>query len=98
MPDTAHVSIPADVAERFTDTWCGALTGDVAAALNCAEVEVLADLLCALGAHQAASEWIDAHAEDDTPGDDHYGEPVPDEVSLVVDGYRWSPELASPTT
>ncbi|WP_433855112.1 hypothetical protein [Streptomyces kronopolitis] len=39
------VTIPAETARAFTDTWCGKLTSDVAAALNCVEVETLAELL-----------------------------------------------------
>ncbi|UQA91221.1 hypothetical protein [Streptomyces halobius] len=85
MADT--VTIPADVAHAFTNAWCGRLTSDVAAALNCAEVETLAELLRA-GAEQAADEWIDAHADGDEPGEEHFQGPVPDEVPLAADGYR----------
>ncbi|MDL5199583.1 hypothetical protein [Streptomyces sp. ALI-76-A] len=90
MADT--VTIPADVAHAFTDTWCCRLTSDVAAALNCAEVETLAELLRAFGAEQAADEWIDAHADGDEPGEEHFQGPVPDEVSFAADGYRCTPD------
>lgn len=91
VADPSTVTIPADVAERFTDTWCGALTADVATALNCVEVDVLAELLRALGAEQAADEWTAAHAEADTPGDDHFQGPVPAAVSFDCDAHHWRP-------
>ncbi|WP_405657744.1 hypothetical protein [Streptomyces sp. NBC_00079] len=102
MTDSEHldpgasqpVNIPADVARDFADTWCGVLTADIAARLNCEEVDVLADLLRALGAEQAADEWIDAHAVDDEPGDAHYQEGQTDEAWVSADAYRWSPDLA----
>lgn len=84
-------TIPADIAERFTDTWCGALGLDIGPRLNCAEAETLAELLRALGAEQAADEWMQAHAESDALGDDHFEGTVPAEVSLTTDGARWSP-------
>lgn len=86
------VTIPADIAERFTDTWCGKLTADLATDLGCAEIDTLAGLLRALGAEQAADEWVEAHAEGDELGDDHFEGTVPDEVSLAADGARWSPD------
>ncbi|MEH0433908.1 hypothetical protein QBB34_47965 [Streptomyces stelliscabiei] len=90
MADT--VSIPAEVAHAFTDAWCTTvITSDVAAALGCVEVDALADLLCALGAEQAAAEWTDAHAQDDEPNDRHFQGTVPMDASLAVDGMRWSP-------
>lgn len=89
MADT--VTIPADVAHAFTDTWCGLVTADLATSLGCAETDTLADLLRALGAEQAAAEWEQAHAEGDEPSDDHHQGPVPAEASLAADGARWSP-------
>ncbi|MGC9540192.1 hypothetical protein [Streptomyces sp. UG1] len=89
--DTQTVTIPADVAEQFADTWCGRLTDDVGPILNCDEVEALAALLRALGAEQAADEWIDTHAQGDEPGDDHFQGPVPAEVSFDCDAARWRP-------
>ncbi|MEI5520693.1 hypothetical protein WB388_08765 [Streptomyces brasiliscabiei] len=86
------VTIPADIAEHFTDTWCGALGFDIGPRLNCAEVETLAELLRALGAEQAADEWVGAHAEGDSPGDDHFEGTVPAEASLTADGARWIPD------
>jgi hypothetical protein len=94
MADT--VTIPADVAHAFADTWCGGLTDEIATALGCVEADTLAALLRALGAEQAADEWLDAHASGDEPGDDHYWAPVPDAVSLATDGYRWNPSLTDP--
>lgn len=91
MTASDTIAIPADVAEAFADTWCGKVTADLAAELGCAEVDTLADLLRALGAEQAADEWIDAHAEADDPSDDHFQGPVPAEVTLAVDGYRSTP-------
>ncbi|MEU9671793.1 hypothetical protein AB0E25_41080 [Streptomyces bobili] len=95
MADT--VSIPSHVAEAFTDAWCStAITSDVAARLGCIEADTLADLLRALGAQQAADEWIDAHAEDDEPNDRHFQGTVPADASLAADGMHWSPAPADP--
>ncbi|MGW1966376.1 hypothetical protein ACWCPD_39685 [Streptomyces sp. NPDC001935] len=90
-PFTAQqIIIPASVGHEFADTWCGTLTLDVAQQLNCDEAEVLAALLRALGAHQAADEWIDAHALIDEPADRHYRDPAtPDTDS--PDAFRWYP-------
>lgn len=93
MADT--VSIPAEVAHAFTDVWCTTvITSDVAAALGCAEVDALADLLRALGAEQAAAEWTDAHAQHDEANDRHFQGTVPVDASLAVDGMRWRPTPA----
>ncbi|TLS45796.1 hypothetical protein FE633_13645 [Streptomyces montanus] len=93
MADT--VSIPADVAHAFAEAWCDStITADVAASLGCTEVDALADLLRALGAEQAADEWVDAHAKDDDPGDGHFQGTVPEDVSLTADAMRWSPDPA----
>ncbi|MDG9709777.1 hypothetical protein [Streptomyces sp. DH10] len=93
MADT--VSIPADVADAFTDAWCTTvITSDVAASLGCTEVDALADMLRALGAEQAADEWTDAHAQDDEPNDRHFRGTVPADASLASDGMRWSPDPA----
>ncbi|MGK5697756.1 hypothetical protein ACSNOJ_33530 [Streptomyces sp. URMC 128] len=93
MADT--VSIPADVADAFTDAWCTtAIASDVAASLRCTEVDALADLLRALGAEQAAAEWTDAHAQDDEPNDRHFQGTVPADASLAADGMHWSPSPA----
>jgi hypothetical protein len=90
MADT--VSIPADIADAFTDAWCTTvITSDVAASLGCTEVDALTDLLRALGAEQAADEWTDAHAQDDEPNDPHFQETVPVDASLAADGMHWSP-------
>lgn len=89
MADT--VGIPADVAHAFTDAWCTTvITSDVAASLGCTEVDTLADLLRALGAEQAAAEWIDAHAQDDEPNDRHFQGTVPADASLAADAMHWS--------
>ncbi|WP_435218749.1 hypothetical protein [Streptomyces sp. bgisy034] len=89
------VSIPADAAHAFTDAWCNdILTADIAATLGCTEVDALADLLRALGATQAADEWINAHGEDDEPGERHFRGTVPADASLAVDGMRWRPAPA----
>jgi hypothetical protein len=94
MADT--ISIPADVADAFTDAWCTTvITSDVAASLGCTEVDALTDLLRALGAEQAADEWTDAHAQDDEPNDRHFQGTVPADASLAADGMHWSPD--SPT-
>jgi hypothetical protein len=93
---TQPVTVPGAIARDFADTWCGGLTSSIATALNCAEVDVLADLLRALGADQAADEWIEEHADGDEPGDDHYQDPVPDAMSLATDGARWNPSLTDP--
>ncbi|MFF4548621.1 hypothetical protein ACFY1J_31045 [Streptomyces sp. NPDC001406] len=85
------VSIPAEVAHAFADTRCGALTENVAPALNCAELDALAGLLRALGAEQAADEWTAAHAEADSVGDDHFRGTVPAAVSFDCDAHRWRP-------
>jgi hypothetical protein len=97
MADT--VSIPSDVTEAFTDARCNSLvTSDVAASLGCTEAATLADLLRALGADQAAEEWIDAHAEADEPSERHFQGTVPADAALAADGMRWSPAPAGPRT
>lgn len=58
--------------KTFADVWAaGDLAGDVATLLTCTEVEVLACLLHAYGHAEAATAWIEAHAEGDDCGDDH---------------------------
>ncbi|MEU9191314.1 hypothetical protein AB0D14_43925 [Streptomyces sp. NPDC048484] len=89
MADT--VSIPPDVAQAFTGAWCNTATmSDVAASLRCTEADTLAGLLRAVGAEQAADEWIDAHAQDDEPNDRHFQGTVPADASLAADGMCWS--------
>ncbi|MDG9703799.1 hypothetical protein [Streptomyces sp. DH37] len=71
------ITIPADVAELFADTWGDQqLAYDIAGSLTCTEADVLAELLAALGAPDAADIWADAHADEDQPGDAHYREPA----------------------
>ncbi|MFE6098287.1 hypothetical protein ACFQ7M_41035 [Streptomyces massasporeus] len=90
MADT--VSIPADVADAFTNAWCTTvITSDFAACLGCTEVDALADLLRTLGAEQAADAWTDAHAQDDEPNDRHFQGTVPADASLAAEGMHWSP-------
>lgn len=54
--------------EVFAD---GEIADSVGTALNCSEVETLADLFRAAGCEDAAKVWIDCHAEGDDCGDDH---------------------------
>jgi hypothetical protein len=70
------------------------IPADIAASLGCTEVDALTDLLRALGAEQAADEWIDAHAEDDDPRDGHFQGTVPEDVSPAADGMSRSPDPA----
>ncbi|MWV51458.1 hypothetical protein GRS96_19500 (plasmid) [Rathayibacter sp. VKM Ac-2803] len=48
------------------------LAGDVAARLNCSEVDALAGLLRAAGRGEAANLWIAEHATDDDEGDAYH--------------------------
>lgn len=48
------------------------LADEVAARLNCVEVDALAQLLRTTGETGAADAWITAHATDDDEGDEHY--------------------------
>lgn len=48
------------------------LADEVAARLNCVEVDAPAQLLRATGKIGAADAWIVAHAVDDDEGDTHY--------------------------
>lgn len=54
----------------------GDLAADLAPQLSCVEVEALAGMLRALGEPAAADRWLDAHADQDDEGDEHYRSPV----------------------
>ncbi|WP_440711648.1 hypothetical protein [Herbiconiux sp. YIM B11900] len=71
---TVTESTPIDTATlaRFVDAFTWDTAGDVAATLNCGEVDALADLLRAAGATDRATLWIERHAEGDEEGDAHY--------------------------
>lgn len=59
-------------AKSFVDAWgSGDMAGDLGARLTCSEADALAGMLRALGHHERASTWINAHAEDDDCGDAH---------------------------
>lgn len=71
-PATSAPSVEEALAE-FVDTFASwDLVGDVAARLNCGEVDALAGLLRAAGRGEAADLWIAEHATDDDEGDAHY--------------------------
>lgn len=89
-PTPHRLAIPTKIGQEFTDTWCGNLTADIAARLNCDEVETLTALLRALGAEQAADEWTAAHAAADEPSDRHYQGPA-DPLATSPDAFRWRP-------
>lgn len=59
------------VLERFADVMCEA-GGDTATAFTCTEAEAIAAVFRSIGDHTTAGRWIDAHAEGDDEGDDHY--------------------------
>ncbi|CAM4055519.1 hypothetical protein NOGI109294_23865 [Nocardiopsis gilva] len=66
-------TIPTPLAARFLDVWGDAyLADDLGTRLTCHEVDVLADMLAALGDPGAAATWIGAHAVDDDEGDAHH--------------------------
>ncbi|WP_369228428.1 hypothetical protein AB5J52_48125 (plasmid) [Streptomyces sp. R39] len=85
-----QTTIPGEIGHAFADTWCGTLTADIAQLLKCEEVDVLAGLLRALGAEQAAAEWIEAHARADEHEDSHYQDPDASQ-GLSADAFRWCP-------
>ena len=63
----------AQAVAEFVDSFSGFdVAGDVAARLNCGEVDALAGLLRAAGCEEAADLWIAEHATDDDEGDAHY--------------------------
>lgn len=59
---------------NFLDVWGqDKLAADIGDLITCNEAEVIADLFCALGAHEMAERWITRHAQGDTEEDDlHY--------------------------
>jgi hypothetical protein len=58
--------------ENFVEVFsAGDLSSEIATALNCTEVEALAELLRAAGREYAADYWIEDHAVDDDCGDQH---------------------------
>lgn len=61
----------------------GDLAADVATQLSCIEVEALAGMLRAIGEPASADMWIEARAEGDDEGDDHYRAPVAEYVVPV---------------
>jgi hypothetical protein len=69
---TESTPIDAAVLERFVAAFTWDTAGDVAATLNCGEVDALADLLRAAGAAGTAALWIERHAEGDAEGDAHH--------------------------
>jgi hypothetical protein len=69
---TESTPIPTAVLERFVAAFAWDTAGDVAATLNCTEVDALADLLRAAGATDIAALWIGRHAESDEEGDAHH--------------------------
>lgn len=71
------MTIPDALAHDFADSFNEHLAFDIATQLTCSEVEVLADLLTALECPGLATAWIDAHAEQDDPGDLHHRNPTP---------------------
>ncbi|WP_181785675.1 hypothetical protein [Streptomyces phytophilus] len=64
--------IDSRVATDFVSTFTGEVADDLARAMNCVEIDVLAEMLESLGAADLASVWLDAHAEGDEEGDLHY--------------------------
>jgi hypothetical protein len=64
--------------ERFADEW-GALIErlprEYHCTLSCSEAEAAAELFRAIGDEPTAEGILDAHADHDEPGDDHYKEP-----------------------
>lgn len=63
-----------EAADRFAEVWtsCGALPHEIAQALQCVEVDTLAELLRATGHPSDADAWTAAHAEADESDDAHY--------------------------
>lgn len=56
--------------DKFAD---GMLAQHIGPTLACSETDALADLLAALGEHNAAAYWVTEHARsDDDPDDTHY--------------------------
>ncbi|MFB4273048.1 hypothetical protein [Nonomuraea sp. GTA35] len=56
----------------FLDAWNGYLASDIGPRLACSEVEALADLIAEMGRPDLAAAWIEHHAENDEPDDQHY--------------------------
>ena len=63
--------------EEFAQVWSDPyLYDDIGTALACREADALASVLRELGKPDAADALIEAHAEGDDEGDDHYREDV----------------------
>lgn len=62
------VTIPTRTADTFLTRWDTNLAADLAERLTCTEANALVGLLAALGAHDAATAWAQAHADGDEPG------------------------------
>lgn len=67
----------------------GECATDVGSHFTCTEAEMIADLFRAMGDDDGAAHWIDAHAEDDEEGDDHYkGDDLDPDTCASVLGLR----------
>lgn len=54
------MQIPDEVAKQFIEVF-GASPAEVAPALQCREVSTMAAMLAALGASEAAEDWLSGH-------------------------------------
>lgn len=66
LDDIVRTAIVLESQWTHSQTWEGANH------FTCSEVEALADLLSALGAHELARNFIESHSHSDEPGDAHY--------------------------
>lgn len=71
MPNTDHINrilqAAQDVAEQVAEAF-----SEKATAFTCSEIEVLAELMRAVGKEDYADNIIDSHAEGDDEGDAHW--------------------------
>lgn len=68
---------PGTAAAAFCDVWCSDLAADLAVALNCTELDALADLLISFDRAESAAIWLDHHQAEDEPGDAHHPDTDP---------------------
>ncbi|MFK0172639.1 hypothetical protein ACIQU5_27965 [Streptomyces sp. NPDC090306] len=89
-PPADLIAVPASVATDILDAFDQQLADEVAKHFTCTEAEAVADLLRALGADTAATNWIDAHTDDECR---HETRDEPGE-----DAMRWTPAVDTTTS
>jgi hypothetical protein len=78
------ITIASETASHFLDVFAENLFAhDVAPRMTCVEAEAVISILRAVGGEDAATVWLDAHAEGDEEGDLHYRPAAPAYVVTV---------------